>query len=242
MGRSTVAESSPPSAPADPSRTTLRVRKLSSLTGVLPLGVFLVGHLWIHGHAIYGRESFNRAVSTALSIPMSGWLELLFIALPLAIHAICALVLVPRVSTDVVAQPAIGHWLSLLQRVTGVLTLGFIALHFWQYRAQALLGRLAWRDFYYQLTVDLNRPVLFALFVTGVTASVFHFSFGLWQAGGTWGITVSAKSQRRAAWLWGVAGVCVWLIGVNVLMHFALRCGGILPMPHAADVARACGR
>ncbi|MEI8255982.1 MAG: succinate dehydrogenase [Deltaproteobacteria bacterium] len=215
---------------------------MHSLAGVVPLGVFLVEHLWVNAHAVYGRESFNRAVGALQSLPMRVWLEVLCIALPLAFHAISGFVLAPRVSVNVVAHPGVGHWMSLLQRVSGVAALSFMALHFWQYRAQTFMGRLVWRDFYYRLGVDLNRPGIFALYVTGVTASVFHLAHGLWQAGDTWGITVNDLGKRRAAWLWGAVGACLWVLGVNVLMHFALRCGGLLPMPHAADVASACGR
>ncbi len=234
----------PASAPGLPatSRGPVLLRRLHSLAGVVPLGMFLVAHLWTSAHAVYGRESFNAALGRSQTLPLRVWLEALCIVLPLAFHAISGFIVAPRVSVNVVTHPGTAHWLALLQRVSGLVTVVFIAAHIWQYRAQTLLGRLAWRDEYYRLTVDLNRPGIFAMYVTGVTAAVFHLAYGLWQAGSTWGLTVSARGQRRAAWLCGLVGVLVWALGINVLMHFAMRCGGVLPMPHAADVASACGR
>lgn len=227
------------SLPPHPSRRHFVLRRLHSLTGVVPLGAFLLEHLWTNAHALYGRESFNRAVGMLQSIPLLPWLEVFGIALPLVFHAVYGIVIATQSSPNVMRYPYTRNWLYLLQRVSGVVALLFIGLHVWQYRVQKLLHTLPWPNFYYQLTVDLNRPLWFAFYVTGVTATVFHFANGLWLFGNSWGLTLTDRSQRRAAWVWGIVGLVLWAVGVDVLLHFAFRCGGVIPLPGVAD---ACGR
>ena len=217
--------------PAAPSRRHFVLRRLHSLTGTIPVGIFLLEHLWTNAHALYGRESFNRAVGQLQSLPLLAFLEIVGIALPLAFHALYGLVIAASASPNVIRYSYTRNWLYLLQRVSGVVALGFIAIHLWQYRIQKLLQHVTWPNFYYQLSVDLNRPVVFALYVTGVTATVFHFANGLWLFGNSWGITLTERAQRRSAWLWTIVGIALWALGVDVLLHFAFRCGGVIPLP-----------
>jgi len=195
----------------------------------VPIGVFLIEHLWTNARAVYGREAFNRAVGEIQALPLLEGIELFGIIAPLLFHAIYGLRIAAQGSINVQRYPFLRNWLYILQRVSGVIALGFVALHLWQYRVQKLLHRLAWQDFYYQLGVDLNKPVIFAVYVVGVTAVVFHFAHGLWLFGNSWGITLSVRGMRRSAWLCGILGIALWFIGMNILVHFAVRCGGFIP-------------
>jgi succinate dehydrogenase / fumarate reductase, cytochrome b subunit len=207
------------------------LRRLHSLSGVLPLGLFLVDHLWTNAHALYGRQSFNRSVAEIQSMPLLEYIELGGIVLPLVFHAAYGVVIAAQSSPNVHRYSWTRNWMYLFQRLTGVLALLFIGLHLWQYRVQKLLGRMRWEDFYQNLGVDLNRPAIFAIYVTGVTAVVFHFANGLWLFGNTWGITVSQSSMRRSAWLCALVGLALWTLGFDILLHFSFRCGGVIPLP-----------
>jgi succinate dehydrogenase/fumarate reductase cytochrome b subunit (b558 family) len=217
------------------------LRRLHSLAGVVPLGVFLAEHLWTNAHAVFGRDAFNRAVGEIQAMPMLAYVELVGIVLPLAYHAAYGLVVSAQGSVNVGRYGYARNWMYVLQRVTGVVAVAFIALHLWQYRVRKLTGALAWQDFYQQLGADLNTRWIFAFYVAGVSATVFHFANGLWLFGNTWGITVSPTSQRRAAWVCGAVGVALWALGVNTLLHFAWRCGGVIPMPEQSLTALCAG-
>jgi succinate dehydrogenase / fumarate reductase cytochrome b subunit len=123
------------------------------------------------------------------------------------------------------------NWFFLLQRITGLITLGFIALHLWQYRIQKLLHVIAWQNFYHQLQVDLGEPGMFVVYFLGITSAVFHFANGLWLFGNTWGITTGTRGMRRSAMVCAFVGVLLWALGINTLLHFGVRCGGLIPMP-----------
>jgi succinate dehydrogenase / fumarate reductase cytochrome b subunit len=201
--------------------------------------VFLVAHLWTNLRAVYGRDAFNHAVGEIQAMPLLAYVEVFGILLPLAFHALYGLVIAARGSANVATYGYTRNWMYLLQRLTGVLAVGFIALHLWQYRVQKLLGAMQWAEFYGALGRDLAAPGMFAVYLLGLTASVFHFANGLWLFANTWGLTTSARAMRRAAALCAAGGFVLWALGFDILLHFSYRCGGILPMPEQR-VERAC--
>jgi succinate dehydrogenase/fumarate reductase cytochrome b subunit (b558 family) len=227
-------------ASAKPSRTHFVLRRLHSASGVVPLGVFLVEHLITNSRAVYGPESFTRAVGAIQRLPLLGAIEIVGILLPLAFHAIYGVIIATNGRPNVVRYPFVHNWLYLLQRATGALALIFVLVHLWQYRFQKFVHALAWTDFYDRLATDLNRPAIYLLYVTGISATVFHFANGLWLFCNTWGIVTSAKNQRRAAFACIAIGAAVWALGINVVLHFAFRCGGVIPLPAMDPIV--CGR
>jgi succinate dehydrogenase / fumarate reductase cytochrome b subunit len=214
-----------------PARLPFVMRRLHSLTGVIPLGAFLLEHLWTNAHVLYGPESFARAVGTIQRLPLLLALETIGIFVPLAFHSLYGVVIALRGRANVVGYPYTRNWLYVLQRASGFVALVFIMIHLWQYRVQKALGHVPWTHFYHRLEVDLNRAGMYALYVTGLTATVFHFANGLWLAANSWGVTISKQSQRRASWFCLAFGVALWLFGMNILLHFAFRCGGVVPLP-----------
>lgn len=61
--------------------------RLHSLTGVVPLGGFLLEHLWTNASATAGRTAFNEAVGQLQRLPGLLFLEVFGILLPLTFHA-----------------------------------------------------------------------------------------------------------------------------------------------------------
>lgn len=222
-----------------PARRHFTLRRLHSLSGVIPTGVFLLAHLWTNASALDGRDAFNHAVGEIQSTPALPAIELFGIALPLTFHAVYGLVITARSTVNTSRYAYTRNWLYVLQRVSGVIAFGFIALHLWQLRVPKATGALRWQSFYDALGTSLAAPAVFAMYLAGVTASVFHFANGLWLFGNTWGVTVGARSMRRSAALCGALGLALWALGFNTLLHFSYRCGGVLPRP-AQQVERVC--
>jgi succinate dehydrogenase/fumarate reductase cytochrome b subunit (b558 family) len=216
------------------------LKRMHSLSGVVPVGAFLLEHLWTNARAVYGRESFNHAVGELQALPALAWIELFGILLPLTFHGVYGLVIAAQGRPNALRYGFTRNWLYVLQRVSGVVAFAFIALHLWQYRAQKLLGVLPWEDLYTALMTDLSSPRWFVVYFLGITASVFHFANGLWLFGNTWGVTVSEKSMRRAGVACTALGLLLWVLGVNTLLHFSYRCGGVVPMPEQELVQGNC--
>lgn len=67
-------------------RRHLWVRRLHSLAGVVPVGLFLTVHLWTLARALQGQEGFEAAMAAATA-PQRLFLELIAIHAPLFVYA-----------------------------------------------------------------------------------------------------------------------------------------------------------
>src|SRR5262245_8288015 len=108
------------------------MRKLHSLSGVVPVGGYLVFHLWENSLAIQGQERFDEMVKGIEQMPYLAFLEWGLILLPLAFHAIYGVKLALSSKPNVGSYPFGGNWMYTLQRVTGLLAFAFIAYHLYE--------------------------------------------------------------------------------------------------------------
>lgn len=202
------------------------LRKLHSLTGVVPLGIFLLLHLSTNARALAGRQAFDDAVASRNSLPFLLPLELVFVALPLLFHAGYGLFLSFRGRPNVLTYPQAKNWGYLMQRVTGVATLLFVAAHLFQFRLQRVSGKLAEQDYYNELCASLSStqagvPWMALGYLLGLAACVFHFSNGLYGFCFSWGITRSRRATRISSALFGAVGVALFALGAAVVIYFA---------------------
>ena len=74
----------------DPTTSHYASRKLHSLLGVLPLGAFILEHLYTNAFVLGGQHAYDKQVNWLLSLPKPVLysLEIVFIALPLLFHGI----------------------------------------------------------------------------------------------------------------------------------------------------------
>ena len=147
------------SGAADPRRFLLR--RLHSLCGVLPIGVFLVIHLWTNLHAIRGRGAFRHAVEDIQSIPGLGVIEFVAILAPLAFHAIYGVVIAAQSRFNVHRYSYTRNWMFVLQRVTGLIAVAFLVVQLGQFRAAKFFGTLRWEAFYEALRPFFGPPGMF---------------------------------------------------------------------------------
>lgn len=221
------------------SRRAFLLRKLHSLSGVLPVGVFLVQHLWVNARALQGRPSFDAAVSEIHSMPYLWAIELFGIFLPLAFHAGYGVKLAFESHPNVGRYAYSRNWMYLLQRVTGLIALAFIATHLWEFRVAKLLGKMEPEAFYPTLSESLSStgafgvPWLALWYLVGIGASVFHLANGLFGFCFSWGITVSRRSQRLAGALFAVFGIILFALGANTVFYFATGARWFLPSDSA---------
>jgi hypothetical protein len=66
------------------------LRRLHSLTGIFPIGVFLVEHFFGNAFATRGPEAYNRYVEFLLGMPYLPALEIGLVFGPLLFHGICS--------------------------------------------------------------------------------------------------------------------------------------------------------
>ncbi|GAB7388717.1 succinate dehydrogenase cytochrome B558 [Bacillaceae bacterium] len=196
-------------------------RKLHSLLGVIPVGAFLIVHLTQNYFATRGEEAYQRGVAFLESLPFLIVIETLFIFLPLLYHAVYGLYIAFQAKHNVGNFGYFRNVMFMLQRVTGIITLVFVAWHVWETRVQYALGNVDASQFY-QLMVDiLSNPFMLAFYVIGLLSTTFHFSNGLWSFLVHWGITIGPRSQRVATYFTMAIFVAISIIGLASIFAFA---------------------
>ncbi|MGM0874830.1 MAG: succinate dehydrogenase, partial [Bacillota bacterium] len=114
-------------------------RRLHSLLGVIPVGLFLIQHLVVNNFATRGAEAFNEAAHFMEMLPFRYVLETVVIFLPLLYHAIYGVYIAFTAKNNVSNYGYLRNWLFMLQRVTGIITFIFVAWHVWETRIAAAL-------------------------------------------------------------------------------------------------------
>lgn len=194
-------------------------RKLHSLSGVIPLGAFLAAHLWTNFKAVKGAEAYNAAVDKLQSVPFLPVVELGFIILPILFHGIYGAWIYFDAKNNATRYPYGRNWLFYFQRLTGVITLVFVFVHFRLRIAKALSKEEL--DFYQVMINELSNPWMFGLYIAGVISAVYHFTNGLSTFLITWGITIGPKSQKWALAVATILFVLLSIAGVSSLLAFA---------------------
>ncbi|HEY8341571.1 MAG TPA: succinate dehydrogenase cytochrome b558 subunit, partial [Calditerricola sp.] len=156
-------------------------RRLHSLLGVIPVGAFLVEHLITNYFATRGEEAFTEKVLWINNLPFLILLEVFFIFLPILFHGVYGLYIAYQAKPNLGSFGTLRNAMFVLQRVTGVITLIFIAWHVWETRVQVALGNVAKEELYDLMVAILSNNWMFAFYLVGVIAAVFHFANGLWS-------------------------------------------------------------
>lgn len=202
------------------------MRKLHSLTGTLPVGGFLLFHLWTNSFALQGQAEFDDAVADISHLPYLALLEIGLVMAPLLFHALYGIKLSLEARPNVGSYPTSRNWMYTMQRVTGIVAFLFIGFHLYEYWLPKWLGTMAAEDFFPALCANMSStvggfPVTAVVYTVGIAASVLHFANGLWGFCFSWGITVSRRSQRMAATVFGLFALVLFLLGFNTVLYFA---------------------
>jgi len=197
---------------------TFALRRLHSLAGIIPVGVFLIEHLYLNAYALKGPAAYNKVVGTMQGIPYLIPIELLLIVLPLSFHGIYGLWITWSSSANLSTYPYCRNWMYYGQRVAGIITFLFVCYHFYTLRLQAAL--FGTEVSFQRVVSQLHNPAVFLLYVVGTLAAIYHFSNGLFTFCITWGLTVGPRSQRVAGIVFSIAFVAIAVLGVNSLVAF----------------------
>lgn len=194
------------------------MRRLHSLLGVIPIGLFLTQHLFINHFATQGVEAFNQASHFMANLPFVIFLEIFVIYLPLMYHAFYGLYIAFTAKNNPGHYSYARNILFVAQRYTGVFLVVFIAWHVFETRFQVAIGADE-ADFSMMENI-LTNPFMFAFYVLGVVSATFHFANGLWSFFVTWGITVSEKAQRYSTYFTLLVFIVLTIIGIRALFAF----------------------
>jgi len=221
------------------------LRRLHSLTGIVPVGVFLIMHLTTNSTIAWGglnsradREGFSwfdRAIATyhhevefINNMPLLLLMEIT-LWVSIGFHSILGVYYAMSGKPNNADYKYSGNARYTLQRLTGYFGVFFILYHIgtlrWGWDA-IIPGGVEWSHEYAASAMAAALQggtegiggwgyAVAAFYFIGVSGLVFHFANGLWTAAITWGITVSRSAQKR----WGYA--CAGLGAGLMLMAWA---------------------
>lgn len=195
------------------------LRRLHSLLGVIPVGLFLAQHLVINHFATRGEEAFNNASNFMGSLPFVLFLEWFIIYIPLMFHAFYGVYIAFTAKNNVQRYGTFRNWMFMLQRITGVFLVVFIAWHIYETRIQKALGA---EVNFNMMEEILSNPFMLAFYIAGVLAATFHLANGLWSFAVTWGLAQSPRSQKIVSYITILAFLVLSVIGVQALLAFVV--------------------
>jgi succinate dehydrogenase / fumarate reductase cytochrome b subunit len=200
-------------------RSAYVLKRLHSLTGVVPVGLFLLEHLFTNSMALHGPRAFNEAGRLLAGLPYVQLLELFGIALPLLFHMVLGVIIVTtgQASFGRYRYPSNGSY--VLQRVSGLILVLYIVWHVWTTRLspRVVAGD---DDLFTLMEQQLANPWIFAFYVLGVLSAAWHFANGLFGFSIHWGLATGRPAQRAVARLGYVLFLVLSLVGINSLLAF----------------------
>lgn len=191
----------------------LFLRRLHSLTGALPLGAFLVFHLYANSYGLAGIDTYNEHVRALRSLPYLHAMEWAFIFLPLIYHAGYGLYIWYTGENNFPQYGYARNGLYSLQRITGLVALVFVAYHVYD-------QRLIPDPSYQTVNRSISNPAVFVLYFVGTAAVAWHFFNGLWNVAVKWGVCVGKTSQRVVLYAFSALGLGLVYAGVRALTGF----------------------
>ncbi len=203
--------------------------KVHSLTGVVPVGFYMLQHLTLNSFTLAGPEKFNGVVGFFETLPKHVLLglEIVAIWLPLLFHAVYGLFIANRGEQNYFSKKY--GWsqnrMYTLQRYSGIFLFLFLAFHIatttiTKYVTGSItpIEYAAW-----QTKLTSYGYSLFILYVLGILAASYHLSYGIWNFCIRWGITISEQAQARMQKFSLGMFVVVTLLGWAALVGFLIH-------------------
>ena len=215
---------------------TFVLRKLHQLSGIVPLGLFLLEHFYTNSKALSpktGAADFNNAVHDLQLIPYILFVEIGGIFIPLIYHAVYGLVITVEARPNNLAYPYPRNWFYLIQRITGVILFFFITFHVLNFRFGMIPGLNSVsvaahpQQAFSIVQGEFGILWIFLIYLVGITATVWHLANGIWLFMVDWGITIGERAQRLTGYACIAFGVVLLLVGINAAVAF-IHPGGLL--------------
>jgi succinate dehydrogenase / fumarate reductase, cytochrome b subunit len=197
------------------------LRRLHSLSGVVPIGGFLLFHFYENASARRGAEAFNETVRHISEMPYLVVLEWAGLLLPILFHSIYGLSITASSRPNVIRHSYGRNWAYLFQRISGMVAFGYLFFHVINTRMWAIFvkgGNITFED----MQQKLAHPYQLLIYFLGIVAVTYHFSNGIWSFSITWGLVRSERGQQQLARATLLLFLVLCLVGLDILSAFVL--------------------
>lgn len=198
--------------------TDFYIRRIHSILGIFPIGIFLCFHLMLNSAAIFGVDAWSMVIDGMRSVPMIVLAEIFIIALPILFHTIYGFYVVYLSDLPLLRYQYLRNWMFVLQRVTAVITTIFVVYH-------VIFVRIitdSTMDVMKAMADVLQTPIGFVLELIGVWAAIYHFTNGLFTFCITWGIFHGERIQKVVSVLTMLLCAALCLLALIIFIRIAM--------------------
>lgn len=198
--------------------TDFYIRRIHSILGIVPIGIFLCLHLTLNSSAIFGVDAWSAVIDGMRSVPFIILGELFIIAIPILFHAVYGFYIVYLSDMPLLRYQYVKNWMFILQRVTAVITTIFVIYH-------VLFVRIltdSTLDVMSAMANALQTPVGFILELIGIWASIYHFTNGIFTFLVTWGVLQGDRIQKVVSFLTMLLCAALCLLALIILIRIAM--------------------
>jgi len=196
------------------------LRRLHSLSGIVPIGAFLIEHFVSNAFATRGPAAYAKQVEFLSSFPFVVGLELFGIWLPILYHALYGFYIWYRGESNVADYPWAGNWMYNAQRWTGAIAFFYMVWHTWHLRFTGI-HLLSHPDAAFgKVQAEFQSPWAVAFYAVGIICASWHFAYGIWLFAAKWGITVGDKARRRFGYVCLAIGLLFVGVGAVTMYSF----------------------
>jgi succinate dehydrogenase cytochrome b subunit len=195
-------------------------RRLHSLSGIIPVGAFLLEHFISNAFATNGPYAYADQVKFLSGLPFVLFLEVFGIYIPLLYHSLYGFYIWFRGESNVTDYPWAGNFMYSAQRWTGAIAFIYMGWHTYTMRFSGIHLLTDNQAAFHKVQIELQNPWAAAFYAVGIIAASWHFGYGLYLFCSKWGITVSEKSRRAMRYVSLVIAIAFIAVGMATLSAF----------------------
>jgi len=213
---------------------TFLLRKLHQLTGIVPLGVFFLVHLYTNSTALNGSKVFNDHVGGIHEMPYLLFIEIGGIFLPLLFHSIYGILISSEAKPNPLNYGFARNWFYIFQRVTGIYLFVFLLFHILNFRFGLIPGLnmtpvAGNADKAFGIVSgEFAITWVFIIYVLGLLATAWHLAYGFFLFAVDWGLVIGERAQKITMYACLGLFVILGVVGINAAFAFVKPCG-LLP-------------
>jgi len=196
------------------------LRRLHSLTGIVPVGLFLIEHFISNAFAVNGPAAYTKQVEFLTSFPFVVALELFGIWLPILFHSLYGFYIWFRGESNVGEYPWTGNWMYAAQRWTGAIAFFYMGWHTWHIRFTGVHILSHPASAFGKVQLEFQNTWVAMFYLVGIVAASWHFAYGLWLFAAKWGIVTGDRARRRFGYVCAIIAVAFIAVGMATMRAF----------------------
>ncbi len=194
------------------------LRRLHSLSGIVPIGGFLFFHLFENAYVLHGGDAWWKETEFTRTLPFQVAIEALLLWIPITFHAVYGLIITAQAKPNVSNYAYARNTSYTLQRITGILAFLFIGFHFINTRGWYYLTGV--ESTYQKMHMTMMNPLYLSVYLIGTLACVYHLTNGIFTFTITWGIAAGPRAQSLVSKACLAAFVVLAIVSVSILVAF----------------------